>query len=75
MEDEDDDSEADQDGTGGGAVAGSEDENVLRELPDRAAIEQAILAKRKKEMLAMLMGENEEAPAETHAQDLVPKSW
>jgi hypothetical protein len=49
------------------------DEGFLMELPDRAAIERAILDRKKKEMLAMLAGG--EAQPETHTPDLIPKSW
>lgn len=70
---EEEEGEDDADGAGGGNDGASE--GFLMELPDRAAIERAILDRKKKEMLAMLAGEGEGAQPETHTPDLVPKSW
>jgi hypothetical protein len=66
--------EEEEGGDGAGGAGDGASEGFLMELPDRAAIERAILDRKKKEMLAMLTG-GQGAPPETHTPDLVPKSW
>lgn len=72
---EEEEEEQEQEAGGAGGGGGGAGEGFLMELPDQAAIERAILDRKKKEMLAMLAGGGDGAQPETHTPDLVPKSW
>jgi len=71
---EEDESDGEADADADAADGRGEGDAFVMELPDRAAIEKAILANKKKEMLALLAAGGK-GEAEKHEADLVPRSW